>query len=314
MCENENLLETKEFKLLFNLLEKAEQILSIINLSDSSISKYNTLKKLTFEMLNLEFKPLEKRYIKSNIPSPSSLSNNNNKNSKKESLVNTNDDSLYILHFINIKKSLLIDLMLNYITNTINQEKNLNYYLNSLTEIYNLSSDIITGKNPKDIELEAKNEEAKMAELFTKIDQTFVNNFENMEKINKKQGKNIDQNNEIKNDDNYFIDTTLNLIDENYERYKQYKKDIDNFNSIAYKDGKIDENILKLEFIKNAFDSFFNNNNQNHNGINIQNKNNELLNDVCDYLPEIIKENDVFHKNFQDLMNYISTNIEGKII
>lgn len=314
MSENENLLETKEFKLLFNLLEKAEQILSIINLSDSSISKYNTLKKLTFEMLNLEFKPLEKRYIKSNIPSPSSLSNNNNKNSKKESLVNTNDDSLYILHFINIKKSLLIDLMLNYITNTINQEKNLNYYLNSLTEIYNLSSDIITGKNPKDIELEAKNEEEKMAELFTKIDQTFVNNFENMEKINKKQGKNIDQNNEIKNNDNYFIDTTLNLIDENYERYKQYKKDIDNFNSIAYKDGKIDENILKLEFIKNAFDSFFNNNNQNHNGINIQNKNNELLNDVCDYLPEIIKENDVFHKNFQDLMNYISTNIEGKII
>ena len=313
MSGNENLLETKEFKLLFNLLEKAEQILSIINLSDSSISKYNTLKKLTFEMLNLEFKPLEKRYIKSNIPSPSSLSNNN-KNTKKESLLNTNDDSLYILHFINIKKSLLIDLMLNYITNTINQEKNLNYYLNSLTEIYNLSSDIITGKNPKDIELEAKNEEAKMAELFTKIDQTFVNNFENMEKINKKQGKNIDQNNEIKNDDNYFIDTTLKLIDENYERYKQYKKDIDNFNSIAYKDGKIDENILKLEFIKNAFDSFFNNNNQNHNGINIQNKNNELLNDVCDYLPEIIKENDVFHKNFQDLMNYISTNIEGKII
>ena len=314
MCENENLLETKEFKLLFNLLEKAEQILSIINLSDSSISKYNTLKKLTFEMLNLEFKPLEKRYIKSNIPSPSSLSNNNNKNTKKESLLNTNDDSLYILHFINIKKSLLIDLMLNYITNTINQEKNLNYYLNSLTEIYNLSSDIITGKNPKDIELEAKNEEAKMAELFTKIDQTFVNNFENMEKINKKPGENINKNNEIKNNDNYFIDTTLNLIDENYERYKQYKKDIDNFNSIAYKDGKIDENILKLEFIKNAFDSFFNNNNQNHNGINIQNKNNELLNDVCDYLPEIIKENDVFHKNFQDLMNYISTNIEGKII
>ena len=153
-----------------------------------------------------------------------------------------------------------------------------------------------------------------MAELFTKIDQTFVNNFENMEKINKKPGENINQNNEIKNNDNYFIDTTLNLIDENYERYKQYKKDIDNFNSIAYKDGKIDENILKLEFIKNAFDSFFNNNNQNHNGINIQNKNNELLNDVCDYLPEIIKENDVFHKNFQDLMNYISTNIEGKII
>ena len=53
-------LDTKEFKLLFNLLEKSEQILSIIDLSDSSISKYNTLKKLTFEILNLEFNPLEK--------------------------------------------------------------------------------------------------------------------------------------------------------------------------------------------------------------------------------------------------------------
>ena len=59
MSKNENLFETKEFKLLFNLLEKAEQILSIINLSDSSISKYNTLKQLTFEQLNLDFKPLE---------------------------------------------------------------------------------------------------------------------------------------------------------------------------------------------------------------------------------------------------------------
>ena len=60
---NFSILETKEFKLLFNLLEKAEQILRILNLSDSSISKYNTLKKLTYEMLNLEFKPLEKKNI-----------------------------------------------------------------------------------------------------------------------------------------------------------------------------------------------------------------------------------------------------------
>ena len=303
MNENENLLETKEFKLLFNLLEKAEQILSIINLSDSSISKYNTLKKLTFEQLNIDFKPLEKRYIKSHTSPPFS----NNQNNNDENIQNIKDDSLYISHFINIKKSLLIDLMMNYISNIINQEQNLNFYLNSLTEIYNLSPDIITKKTTKDIITDINIEESKMAELFTKIDQIFVQNFENTEKIKNNCEKNL------KNDD-YFLETTLNLIDENYERYKLNDKNKNlNFNSIAYKDGKIDENILKLEFVKKVFDDYFNKNKNNFNNNNVIN-NNELFNDVCDSLPEIIKENDTFHKNFKDLMNYISNNIEGKII
>ena len=303
MNENENLLETKEFKLLFNLLEKAEQILSIINLSDSSISKYNTLKKLTFEQLNIDFKPLEKRYIKSHTSAPFS----NNQNNNDENIQNIKDDSLYISHFINIKKSLLIDLMMNYISNLISQEQNLNFYLNSLTEIYNLSPDIITKKTAKDIITDINIEESKMAELFTKVDQIFVQNFENLEKIKNNCEKNL------KNDD-YFSETTLNLIDENYERYKLNDKNKNlNFNSIAYKDGKIDENILKLEFVKKVFDDYFNKNKNNFNNNNIIN-NNELFNDVCDSLPEIIKENDTFHKNFQDLMNYISNNIEGKII
>lgn len=303
MNENENLLETKEFKLLFNLLEKAEQILSIINLSDSSISKYNTLKKLTFEQLNIDFKPLEKRYIKSHTSPPFS----NNQNNNDENIQNIKDDSLYISHFINIKKSLLIDLMMNYISNIINQEQNLNFYLNSLTEIYNLSPDIITKKTTKDIITDINIEESKMAELFTKIDQIFVQNFENTEKIKNNCEKNL------KNDD-YFLETTLNLIDENYERYKLNDKNKNlNFNSIAYKDGKIDENILKLEFVKKVFDEYFNKNKNNFNNNNVVD-NNELFNDVCDSLPEIIKENDTFHKNFKDLMNYISNNIEGKII
>ena len=303
MNENENLLETKEFKLLFNLLEKAEQILSIINLSDSSISKYNTLKKLTFEQLNIDFKPLEKRYIKSHTSPPFS----NNQNNNDENIQNIKDDSLYISHFINIKKSLLIDLMMNYISNIINQEQNLNFYLNSLTEIYNLSPDIITKKTTKDIITDINIEESKMSELFTKIDQIFVQNFENTEKIKNNCEKNL------KNDD-YFLETTLNLIDENYERYKLNDKNKNlNFNSIAYKDGKIDENILKLEFVKKVFDEYFNKNKNNFNNNNVIN-NNELFNDVCDSLPEIIKENDTFHKNFQDLMNYIANNIEGKII
>ena len=303
MNENENLLQTKEFKLLFNLLEKAEQILSIINLSDSSISKYNTLKKLTFEQLNIDFKPLEKRYIKSHTSPPIS----NNQNNNNENIQNISNDSLYISYFINIKKSLIIDLMMNYISNLSNQQQDLNFYLNSLTEIYNLSPDIITKKTTKDIITDINIEETKMAEMFTKIDQVFVQNFENVENIKNNCEKNL-------KNDNYFSETTLNLIDENYERYKlnSENKNI-NFNSIAYKDGKVDENILKLEFVKKVFDDYFKRNNNSFKNNDIIN-NNELFNDVCDSLPEIIKENDTFHKNFQDLMNYISNNIEGKII
>jgi hypothetical protein len=128
--DNASPLEIKEFKLLLNLLEKAEQILSIINLPESSISKYNTLKKMTYDMLNIEFKPLEKKHI--SLP-----------NSEKVNNKNYNDDILYILYFLNIKKSMLIDLILNFITNNISNnsiepQQNLNFYLNSLTDIYNL--------------------------------------------------------------------------------------------------------------------------------------------------------------------------------
>jgi len=303
MNENENLLQTKEFKLLFNLLEKAEQILSIINLSDSSISKYNTLKKLTFEQLNIDFKPLEKRYIKSHTSPPISTNQNNN----NENIQNISNDSLYISYFINIKKSLIIDLMMNYISNLSNQQQDLNFYLNSLTEIYNLSPEIITKKTTKDIITDINIEETKMAEMFTKIDQVFVQNFENFENIKNNCEKNF-------KNDNYFSETTLNLIDENYERYKLNGENKNlNFNSIAYKDGKVDENILKLEFVKKVFDDYFKRNNNSFKNNDIIN-NNELFNDVCDSLPEIIKENDTFHKNFQDLMNYIANNIEGKII
>ena len=97
MKENNPILETKEFQLLLNLLEKAEQIISIINLPDSSISKYNTLKKMTFDMLNINFIPLQKRKFEGN------LENNN--------------ETLNILHMLNTQKIMLIELLLDFIIN-----------------------------------------------------------------------------------------------------------------------------------------------------------------------------------------------------
>lgn len=330
---NSSILETKEFKLLFNLLEKAEQILSILNLSDSSISKYNTLKKLTFEMLNLEFKPLEKKYI-----SPSSDSNQNIVSNNQ----NVNDEALYVLYFQNIKKSMLIDLILNYIVNNNNlsEEPNLNYYLNSLTEIFNLSSDTVTSKSPNDISFEAKMEDTKLAELFTKVDQVFMNTFENLKQMKMNYENEImelkencnrdlsDFKNNFENNglnskprgqnkkNSYFSEKIAQLVDESYERKKQICPNENNIACVACKDGNFDEDIMKLEFVQNVFDSYFNNSNKylNNNRNNYGSNNGELISDILSSLPEIQKENDIFHKNFNDLMNYISTNIEGKVI
>jgi hypothetical protein len=346
------LIESKEFKLLLSLLDKLEQILSIINLPESSISKYNTLKKMTFDMLNIEFKPLERKFI------PSTNTENNNNNIQK----NENDDMLYILHFLNIKKSMLIDLILDYIKNNndIEQEKNLNYFLTSLTEIYNLSGDVISSKSSDDIIRETKSEEAKIAELFTKIDEVFVNSFDSIkqlrtnyenELIKLKENydrdlselkNSLEKNSNLENDlfrerkenekKNYYLDKMSLLINESYEKYKFNFPNENEARSIAYKDGTFDEDIMKLEFLKKILDKFSNDSNQNLPNENIRMENNynynykynipnnkniyseELINDINNSLPEIQKESDIFHKNFCDLMNYIEANIEDKIV
>ena len=65
-------------KLLLHLLEKAEQILSIINLSDSSTQKYNKLKEIIFNKCNLPFRPLVKK---------TSISTTSVSNSSRSSIV-----------------------------------------------------------------------------------------------------------------------------------------------------------------------------------------------------------------------------------
>ena len=104
------------------------------------------------------------------------------------------------------------------------------------------------------------------------------------------------------------------LVDESYEKNKQIFPNENNIASVACKDGNFDEDIMKLEFVQNVFDSYFNNNNRKNYGRNFENSNGELISNILSSLPEIQKENDIFHKNFNDLMNYISTNIEGKVI
>ena len=335
MTENKNtnnnpILETKEFKVLLNLLEKAEQIISIINLSESSISKYNTLKKMTFDILNLDFIPLQKKYIENKEP--------------KE-----NNETIKLLYMLNTQKIMLIDLLLNYVinNNSIEQRKDLNHFLGALTDIYNLSKEPFSKKTEEEIFYEINNETNKLSELFTKIDKIFVDNFDalkqvrinyenELNKLKENYDKDLDElkmslskNSYRKSNlnsnpmgNNYYLNKISSIIDEAYEKYKKFSPEEYSLNSFNV--GSYDIDKSKLDFLGKIINKFFDDNNRlKRSDLNLNSSMNyrisqnsykdDKLNDICSFLPEVQRESDSFHKKFCELMNYIETNIEGSI-
>ena len=128
---NSNMINVKP---LLVLLDKAEQILSIINLPETATKKYNQLKEMVFNKCNLEYIPLISRknnFQKENISSnrtcnsstfPSDLStlNQPSYSSKRNHI---NDNSITIaerstidnLKYVNKKMCLIIDFLFEFI-------------------------------------------------------------------------------------------------------------------------------------------------------------------------------------------------------
>ena len=323
--------ETKEFKLLLNLLNKIEQIISIINLPDSSISKYNTLKKMTFDMLNINFTPLQKRTLDNNIEN--------------------NCEPLNILFMLNTQKIMLIELLLDYImnNNSIIQRKNIEHYLGGLTDIYNLSNKTFVIKTEEEIFYEVNSEINKLSEMFTRVDKIFVDNFDvnkqirknyenELKKLREKFDKDLDELKISLGNSNFskqiymnykdynkindiYLNQLSNLIDEFYEKNKICHPNEVYENIIEFNQINNSEN-LKLNFIKRVMSKYFEENNEMKlDNFNLNNNDfhsckncvgNKKLDDICSFLPNIQKESDSFHKKFCELMNYIETNIEEK--
>ena len=339
---NNQIIETKEFKVLLNLLEKAEQIISIINLPDSSLEKYNILKKMTFDILNINFVPLEKRKIESN---EQAMINKDNKS----------NEILNILFMLNTQKLMLIQLILDFIknNNSVIQGKNLNNFLGTLTDIYNISKESFNKKTEDEILYEINTETSKLSEMFTKIDKIFVDNFDSakqirinyeneLNKLREKYDKDLDnlkmslgknsyrkQNyispENIFNKSKFYVNQISKIIDEAYEKYKEYYPNEIYENNLNLSSSSIkNEDKLKLDFVEKVMNKFLEENHQlkrSHLEFNncidchVQ-KNccfNQKLNDICSFLPEIQKESDIFHNKFCELMNYIETNIEGNV-
>ena len=332
MNDNNPILETKEFQLLLNLLEKAEQIISIINLPDSSVSKYNTLKKMTFDMLNINFVPLQKRKIEENIEN--------------------NNETLNILHMLNTQKIILIELLLDFITNnnSVIQKNNLNHFLGSLTEIYNLSKESFEKKTEDEIFYEVNSETNKLSEMFTRIDKIFVENYDankqirlnyeyELNKLREKYDRDLDelkislgkssfrkqtfiQNHDFKEKNNHYLNQLSILIDCSYEKYKAHHQN-EQFESNMGFNYMNNIERLKLDFVERVMNKYFEESNQMKIRDLDLNKNivcnpcgnyfaDRKLDDICSFLPKVQRESDLFHKKFCELMNYIETNIEEK--
>jgi len=333
---NPNNIQQDSISTLLRLLDKAEQILSIINLSDNAISKYNQLKQLTYNKLNLPFQPLIKKFT---IPSNQSIP----------------DLLTQQLYFQNVKQSMIIDLLLDFIQNSPNID--LNCYLQNLTKIFNFNINEISNKSNSEIECETKCQEQKMSDLYKKCDELFhqkttyfnsvFNDYQN--KINNIKNslecENLNLKNEFckyqcieqdfcklqkENDFNLCLLNKLsNLINCYFPKFFN-----DNYNSNCFPVPNGDESdIQKLEYLLNTLDKIDLDNKyfqktlpalqnekmmltEKQNLPFVQNviENNDLMRDICFNINDVSKESEVFHKNFEELMNYIQNNIEGKVM
>ena len=323
--------------LLLSLLEKAEKILSLINLSDTAISKYNQLKQMTFEKLNISFTPLIKRAT--NIQMDNQISNQ--------------DNLIQILFYQSMKKSMLIDLLIDYISKL--PDSNCNSYITSLNNIFNIP---FQNKSIDEIDCETKNQEQKICDLFSKCDELikksssylnqitceYENKIENMKNCYENELQKLkcelDRLCYVENDlinlrkqndsTNLALDKISCWINESYDKFYQGNNspriEMNNYSNQ-------DKIVNRLQYLLGILDKFYTDNKylseivpnlqkekldlveqQNLPFVNNVINNNGVMNNLAKNVGDIQKQSDTFHKNCQDLMNYISNNIEGKLV
>ena len=325
---------------LLDLLSKAEQILSIINLSDFSVCKYNELKRLTFDKLGLPFVPLIKKYC-TNQP------NINLPPSPETELLLRN------YYFLHAKKSLLIDLLLKFIDSQSNEGvMEIKPYLQSLTDVYNLLPVEYDKKSLGEIECEYSFEMSNLADLFTRTDNVINENFEKLMKKDKDFKCKIMVMNEYSDKQNYnlkeyacqkqTLEKELEMTSENLRKMNEINDKLtllieDIYSQItpnAQQSVQFECDLLqKLEKIKEHIYKI-NSDNSHYMSIipNLQEEKLDLykkmnmpfvsdvinkssaVEELTKEVDEILLESDELHTNFGDVIKYIRDNIEEKLI
>jgi hypothetical protein len=205
----------ENLKTVLTLLDKAEQILSILNLSETTIGKYNQLKELAFDKLGIDFYPLV------------------NKGRKPKSQ-GSDVNSLLVdkLKFISAQKSVIIDFLFDLIEKMKFEDNSyMKQYLfenNLMKELeFNLNNVAKNfSKNSDEFEFELKLEDIKIKDFICKTDIYYKNFVNSLSKNDYKKGSNLNfENNnsleEIIHDYNIRVDEIKAHYENEFEIYKE---------------------------------------------------------------------------------------------
>ena len=326
---NKILTSEKKLKLILKLLEKSEQILSIINLPESAIVKYNQLKEITFNKCSLLYSPLTKQIHQSNsnLSSKSSVSTLRNFKynfNNNISLITNFDNNNLIdeIKILNYKKNVLIEILFELFDKK-NEKNDFNFLNNVQNVLNNINNNNINIEN-----FDIKNEEIKLNEFIKKCDfyiKNFINNNENNENFNKKIielknyyeneinnlnqkfilfnqefNKNYEENNKIKN---LFFEFN-NILSPVYEKYSKKKiSNYDDDNNLIENDNSPNKEITKLNFLNCFIEQLFNDNKHLIESIkNIEKEKEKLFFDLnLPFVINAIKKNDDLKEIFNIL-------------
>jgi hypothetical protein len=192
-------------KFLLGLLEKAEQILGLINLPDTTLQKYNQLKEITFNKLNLDYRPVEGKKFQKTQNNSMRNTNTTGNNFSHEYNNNVLIENLNRLRLLNVKKNAIVEYLFDLIekfkyegSNHMrqhyldNQSFNLDYILDK--SIGNMNDFNKSLNLFDDLDFELKLEDLKLKDFIGKSDicyRKFLSDLKNQETYNNYQGKNI---------------------------------------------------------------------------------------------------------------------------
>ena len=297
---NHNKKYLQYIKPILLLLQKAEQIINIINLPSSSIDKYNQLKEISFKKCGLEFTPLVKNenFIKN-------LNKENNINESQENLKQENELS-------EIKNKLLETIITLLETSNISQ--NLNPKENSFPSTLNNFSNICNTIKESISKISLNNEHinSEKEKIFTYITRLEQNTvpiiLEKTKKFNELKESFITLNSKIENLFKY-INGIDELISPIWNKY--YNKEIEWFDSNKIIDNYELKTYTKCHFLLNFMNQLFLDNKNIMEALNqMEQKKNEAYNILkLPYVKKAIEKGE-YLKNVENLLNKIKTEKE----
>ena len=297
---NHNKKYLQYIKPILLLLQKAEQIINIINLPSSSIDKYNQLKEISFKKCGLEFTPLVKNenFIKN-------LNKENNINESQENLKQENELS-------EIKNKLIETIITLLETSNISQ--NLNPKENSFPSTLNNFSNICNTIKESISKISLNNEhinseKEKIFTYITRLEQNIVPiTLEKTKKFNELKESFITLNSKIENLFKY-INGIDELISPIWNKY--YNKEIEWFDSNKIIDNYELKTYTKCHFLLNFMNQLFLDNKNIMEALSqMEQKKNEAYNILkLPYVKKAIEKGE-YLKNVENLLNKIKTEKE----